>query len=677
MSLSKITNSYCFSISSKLISSFKQHSFLVRNSFCKTLKKPEAKILRATKLAGLGLSLAGVPLLRFAECRPIPTLSKRVDHLKCETVQAEPTLSLWDIWSLIKPYIGWFFAAVVCAVLTAIVNIQLPLYLGELIDVMVELIKGHATGVEKDVSSIKPQAFKLVTCYLAQAVLTFMYITFISILGERICYDVKLRLFEKLLIMDMSFYDTQKSGELSSRLNVDIQEFKSCFKLTVAQGLKTLAQTLGCVVTLFYISPSMTVVTVAALPAIILVGTLCGAILRSLSRKAQAQSAIAASVSDEALSNISTVRSFAMEVQETNLYKREVNRARFMNELLAIGIGAFQGTTNFFLNGIVLTVLYSGSSLINSGLMTPGDLMSFLVTAQTIQKSLSQLSVVFGHALRGWTAGARVFEFIKLQPTTRMDDGVCIPYHTLWGELEFENVSFHYPTRPGHVVFDDLNLTIPAGQIVALCGPSGQGKSTITSLLERFYDPTSGIITLDGKDLRSLNLEWLRGQVIGLISQEPVLFATTIEENIRYGRPDAADYEVYEAARLANAHSFINEFPEGYKTVVGERGTQLSGGQKQRIAIARALLKNPPILILDEATSALDTDSERLVREALERAMKGRTVLIIAHRLSTIQSANLICVVKDKKITEKGTHEELMKKKGQYYNLVQSQYSQL
>ncbi|VDO15733.1 unnamed protein product [Haemonchus placei] len=260
--------------------------------------------------------------------------------------------------------------------------------------------------------------------------------------------------------------------------------------------------------------------------------------------RAQAQAAVAAAVADEAFGNIRTVRSFAMERQESSLYEREVQKASSMQELLGVGIGLFQGATNFFLNGIVLSVLYGGTSLMKEGRMTPGELMAFLVTAQTIQKSLSQLSIVFGTTLKGWTAGARAFEFLHLHPSIRNDDGVCIPYHSLCGEVRFENVSFAYPSRPHHQVFECLNLTIPAGQVVALCGPSGEGKSTITSLLERFYTPLSGRVLLDNQDLATLNLEWLRGQVIGLISQEPVLFATSIEENIRYGKPSATDEEV-------------------------------------------------------------------------------------------------------------------------------------
>ncbi|EYC44351.1 hypothetical protein Y032_0464g1934 [Ancylostoma ceylanicum] len=608
--------------------------------------------LKVGRLSGLCLSAWYIPFLRLAECKSRIPLSRRVDHLSRQYLaNKEPSLALSDVWSLIRPYWFWFLAAVVSAVLAAVVNIQLPIYLGELIDKIVQLIKDQSKGAVGDLAIIKPQAIKLVFCYTAQAVLTFFYISFLTVLGERMAADLRVKLFDRLLVLDMAFFDSQKTAELTSRLNVDVQEFKSCFKLTVAQGLRTVAQVGGCVVSLFRISPQMTMYTVAALPLVIAIGTLFGALLRSLSRRAQAQSAVAAAVADEALGNIQTVRAFAMEEQESS-------------------------ATNFFLNGIVLSVLYGGSKLINAGEMTPGELMSFLVTAQTIQRSLSQLSIVFGNAVKGWTAGARVFQFANLRPSIRNDDGVCIPYHTLWGEVRFEDVGFAYPTRPEHHVFEKLNLTIPAGQIVALCGPSGEGKSTITALLERFYEPLSGRILLDNQDLRTLNLEWLRGQVIGLISQEPVLFATSIEENIRYGRPNASEEEVMEAARLANAHEFISKFPDGYKTIVGERGTQLSGGQKQRIAIARALLKNPPILVLDEATSALDAESERSVRDALDRAMKGRTVLIIAHRLSTIRNANLICVIKDKKVLEQGTHDQLVQKQGIYYNLIKSQFSE-
>ncbi|EPB73162.1 ABC transporter, ATP-binding protein [Ancylostoma ceylanicum] len=589
---------------------------------------------------------------RLAECKSRIPLSRRVDHLSRQYLaNKEPSLALSDVWSLIRPYWFWFLAAVVvstellygfCLLILIVfllitpIGPQLPIYLGELIDKIVQLIKDQSKGAVGDLAIIKPQAIKLVFCYTAQAVLTFFYISFLTVLGERMAADLRVKLFDRLLVLDMAFFDSQKTAELTSRLNVDVQEFKSCFKLTVAQGLRTVAQ--------------------VSLPLLHLI---------VIFSAAQAQSAVAAAVADEALGNIQTVRAFAMEEQESSYV---VMICLYECNLLD-----------------AMSTCRDTQQII--GEMTPGELMSFLVTAQTIQRSLSQLSIVFGNAVKGWTAGARVFQFANLRPSIRNDDGVCIPYHTLWGEVRFEDVGFAYPTRPEHHVFEKLNLTIPAGQIVALCGPSGEGKSTITALLERFYEPLSGRILLDNQDLRTLNLEWLRGQVIGLISQEPVLFATSIEENIRYGRPNASEEEValfsysgkelvMEAARLANAHEFISKFPDGYKTIVGERGTQLSGGQKQRIAIARALLKNPPILVLDEATSALDAESERSVRDALDRAMKGRTVLIIAHRLSTIRNANLICVIKDKKVLEQGTHDQLVQKQGIYYNLIKSQFSE-
>ncbi|VDM54738.1 unnamed protein product [Angiostrongylus costaricensis] len=611
---------------------------------------------------------------RLVQCKDETCLSKRADHLRAEySVDTKSSLALSDVWSLIKPHFGWFLAAIISAALVAVVNIQLPLFLGELVDKMVQIIKDQSKGVASNLNIVKPEAVKLLLCYTTQALLTFCYITFLTILGERMASDLRVKLFSQLVLMDMSFYDSQKTADLSNRLNVDVEEFKSCFKLVIAQGLKTVAQVTGCFLIIIRISPKLTLYTVAVIPLVIGIGTLFGALLRNLSRRAQAQFSAASCVADEAFGNIRTVRACAMEQQESRLFEREVRKACSMQEILGMGIGLFQAASNFFLNGIVLSVLYGGSIFINSGEITPGQLMSFLVTAQTIQRSMSQFSILFGTVIKGWTAGARAFQFANLQPTIRNDDGVCIPYNTLFGEVRFEDVEFAYPTRPEHQVFERLNLTIPAGQVVALCGPSGEGKSTITSLLERFYEPFSGRVLLDDRDLRTLNLEWLRGQVIGLISQEPVLFATTIEENIRYGRPGATHSEVMQAAELANAHEFITAFPDGYNTVVGERGVQLSGGQKQRIAIARALLKDPPILVLDEATSALDSESENLVREALDRAMRGRTVIIIAHRLSTIRNADLICVVKNKKICEQGSHDDLIKRKGVYYNLIKSQ----
>jgi len=409
------------------------------------------------------------------------------------------------------------------------------------------------------------------------------------------------------------------------------------------------------------------------IPSVILVGTSIGSILRKLSKMAQAQTAKATAVCDEAISNVRTVRSFAQEDYEIDRYAAEVDKAQRMNEWLGFGIGIFQSGTVMFLNGIVLGTLYYGGYLLSVQELTPGDLMAFLVSTQTIQRSLGHMSLLFGQFVRGVSAGTRVFEYINLEPTIPVKGGRKIAFHNLIGDVAFDRISFTYPTRPEQQILKDFSLQIPGGKIIALVGTSGGGKSTIASLLERFYDCDSGNVTIDGIDIKNLDPKWLRGKAIGYINQEPTLFATSIMENIRYGRPEATDVEVREAALAANAHEFITGFPKGYDTVVGERGVTVSGGQKQRIAIARALLKNPSILVLDEATSALDAESERIVQDALDTICKGRSVLVIAHRLSTIQNADVIAVLNNGKIAEMGTHQQLKRLGGLYSSLIKQQ----
>ncbi|KAJ8048881.1 ATP-binding cassette sub-family B member 8, mitochondrial [Holothuria leucospilota] len=430
------------------------------------------------------------------------------------------------------------------------------------------------------------------------------------------------------------------------------------------------SQIIGSSVSLYFLSPRLTIVMLGTVPVIIIIGTFCGALLRRLSRSAQEQVSRAMSVADEALANIRTVRAFAMEPQEGALFETEVKKAERLNSVLGCGIGIFQGFSNLFLNGLVLGVVYCGGYLMSSGTLQAGQLMSFLVAAQSIQRSIATMSILFGQAVRG-------IKFIKLDPSVRLSGGVTIPYHSLYANVEFSNVHFSYPSRPEQKVLDNFSLSLPRGKVVAICGPSGAGKSTVAALLERFYDLEEGSITIDGHRLEKLDPSWLRGQTIGYINQEPTLFATSVMENIRYGKAGATDVEVMEAAVTAGAHEFISEFPQGYQTVLGERGVTVSGGQKQRIAIARAILKNPSILILDEATSALDAESERLVQASLDRLSKGRTVLVIAHRLSTIRNADVIAVLHEGKVQEIGSHDELMKKNGLYAELVKRQAQEM
>ena len=415
----------------------------------------------------------------------------------------------------------------------------------------------------------------------------------------------------------------------------------------------------------------MTIAMSIVLPVMVSIGTILGSLLRDISKTCQEQIAKSIAIADEAVSNIRTVKAFALEENENKLFHQELSKSAMLNTALGIGIGCFQCISNIALNGLVLGTLLYGGYLMSNAEMTPGNLMSFLVASQTVQKSLTQLSVLIGHYVKATSSIERVFEYLDNKPMVCNQNGQSLK-SLLLGDVHFKNVNFAYPSRPDQRVLENFNLSLKSGKITALCGTSGSGKSTIASLIERFYDVNDGAILIDDENIKSLDLKWLRSKVIGFINQEPTLFATTIRENIRYGKLDATDSEIYEAAKIANAHDFILEFSDGYDTQVGEKGVTLSGGQKQRIAIARAVLKDPIILILDEATSALDAQSERLVKEALDKVMKGRTVLIIAHRLATIKSADIIMVISKGKIIETGTHSELKSNKSFYWNLINS-----
>ncbi|RVE61733.1 hypothetical protein OJAV_G00176070 [Oryzias javanicus] len=551
----------------------------------------------------------------------------------------------WHIlWEFVKPQLFALICAVVLAFGAAILNIQIPLMLGDLVNVVARFLRDNTGNY---VGEITAPALKLLGLYGIQGLLTSGYIILLSRVGERVAADMRKTLFASLLRQDVAFFDANKTGQLVNRLTADIQEFKSSFKLVISQGLRSATQTIGCFVSLYIISPQ--------------------------THRLDEQVAKATGVADEALGNVRTVKAFAMEERELQLYAYEVDKSCEMNENLGTGIAVFQGLSNVALNCIVLGTIFAGGTLISNSELSPGDLMSFLVASQTVQRSLASISILFGQVVRGISSGARVFEYLSLQPSIPLCGGGRIPHHSLMGRVDFMNISFSYPTRPGHEVLNKFNLTLPPCKTIAIVGESGGGKSTVAALLERFYDPSSGVIMLDGLDIRTLDLSWLRGQVIGFINQEPVLFGSSIMENIRFGKPEATDAEVIEASKQANAYGFVTSFPDGFNTLVGERGVTLSGGQKQRIAIARALIKNPSILILDEATSALDAESERVVQEALDRATRGRTVLIIAHRLSTIQRADLICVMSNGRIVEAGTHLELLSKGGIYADLIRRQ----
>ncbi|KAL2711495.1 mitochondrial potassium channel ATP-binding subunit isoform X1, partial [Vespula squamosa] len=566
----------------------------------------------------------------------------------------EPHFQWKDFLVYLYPHIWQLLISLSSALIVAMLNIWIPQSVGNIINVLTKIVQDKGNDSTRNTLEmlLKP-SFMLARMYVAQAFFTFVYIHTLSHIGERIAMKLRQDVFKSIIVQDVAFFDKNRTGEIVNRLTSDIQDFKSTFKICISQGLRSSTQIIGCVISVIMISPQLTAAMLLCMPTVIFIGTLLGKSLRKLSTEAQNQIAKATAVCEEAIQNIRTVRAFAAENRETEVFFKEVEYASELYENLGFGIGLFQAGTNLFLNGILLCTLYFGGHLMSIGQLSSGDLMAFLMATQIVQRSLSQLSLLFGTYVRGITAGARVFEYLNMPPSPMMVGGEALK-DFLPGNIEFKNVKFSYPTRPDHIILKNFNLNIPAGKTVAIVGSSGNGKSTIAALLERFYDVDEGSISIDKWDIRSLNSSYLRGTVLAYINQEPVLFATTIMENIRYGKQDATDEEIVQAAKEANAHEFITKFPDGYETQVGERGTQLSGGQKQRIAIARALLKQPSILILDEATSALDYESERVVQKALENVTRGKTVLVIAHRLSTVQSADIIVVLQHGIIVEVG-----------------------
>ncbi|KAJ3374879.1 ATP-binding cassette, sub-B (MDR TAP), member 8 [Allomyces arbusculus] len=611
------------------------------------------------------------------------------------TIDAKPVLlpeatcaprpPLWpDVWTAIKR--DWLLLVLVMAtaIAGAIASLWLPRIMGQLVNVisksltatgfapaMVSATGATATSWSQIAAALQPMntpALRLLGLFVIKGVLTTTHIALVGVLGERMAARLRVRLYSALIRQDMAFFDISKSSELVARVATDVQEFKHTFKQCVTQGLRAMTEVTGSVLHLLHLSPSLTLALGISMPALYLLGTFYGAYLRRLSRHAKEVESTSMGTAGEGLGNVRTVKAYAAEDREVELFQAAAERAAKTNTKLAFHIGLFQGITSTSIGSMILIVLYYGGAQVAMGHMEPGELMSYLMATQAAQRSLASLGVLVGQYIKAKAAAQRVFEFIHRTPLIPTRGGQTLP--SLRGDIEFSNVAFAYPARADQVVLNNFNLAVPAGTVVALCGSSGSGKTTVVSLLERFYDPRFGKVLLDGVNIRDLDPTWLREQ-IGYIAQQPALFSSSIRENIRYGRPDATDEEVEEAAKLANAHEFISHFPSGYETVVGERGTALSGGQRQRIAIAAAILKNPRVLILDEATSALDNQSERLVQEALDRLMKGRTVLVIAHRLTTIQNADLIVLMgkPQGKILEMGTHAQLMARRGAYYKL--------
>jgi ATP-binding cassette subfamily B protein len=492
-----------------------------------------------------------------------------------------------------------------------------------------------------------------------------------SIAGERTVARIRKDLFRSLVDQEIAFFDQHRTGELTNRLASDTATLQSSVSANLSMGLRHLATIIGGVALLLYTSPVLTGLMLMIVPPVALGAVTVGRRIRKLAKLVQDALAAAGETAEEALSGIRTVRSFAAEPAEAARYGREIDHSFDLARRRAFVAGGFMGVAAFAAYSAGAIVLWYGGRMVIAGRLSAGELASFLMYTLLVAFAIGAWGDLWAEFMRAAGAAERVFDLTDRRPEMPTAGGATLG--TVRGEVELRRVSFAYPARPDLQVLKDVDLVIHPGEVVALVGPSGSGKSTIASLLGRQYDPITGTIALDGHDLRSLDPSWLRRQ-IGVVAQEPILFSGSIADNIRYARPTASDAEVESAARAANAHEFASRFPDGFKTMVGERGVQLSGGQKQRVAIARAVLKDPRLLILDEATSALDAESEHLVKEALDRLMDGRTTLIIAHRLSTVIGADRVFVIEDGRIVQAGSHDALMATEGLYRRLVERQF---
>ena len=512
----------------------------------------------------------------------------------------------------------------------------------------------------------------LLGVFAAIGVLGFARASLFTLAGERVVARLRRRLFARVIEQEIAFFDAQRTGDLVSRLSADTGVLQNAVTVNVSMALRFVVQSIGAVAVLTWTSPRLTLAMLAVVPFVAAGAVVFARAVRRSSRAAQDALATASSVAEESLGSIRTVRSFAREQQHIAGYSERIEDVYRAGRRLAFIYGAFQGWTGFLGYSGLAFVIWYGGRLVLDGVLSIGTLTSFLVYTLSLAFSLGAMSAVYGDFNRAIGASERVFELLERKPAIAPSGGdrpaSCV------GRMRLEGVRFAYPARADLDVLRGVDIELSPGTVVALVGPSGGGKSTIAALLLRFYDPTTGTVTLDGISLTRLDPDWLRDQV-GLVAQEPIFFAVSIGDNIRYGRSTAIEDEVVAAARAANAHDFIAGFPDGYATVVGERGVRLSGGQRQRIAIARAVLKDPRVLLLDEATSALDAESEYLVQQALERLMQGRAVLVIAHRLSTVRRADRVLVLDGGRIVESGSHDELIGQNGAYRRLVERQFA--
>jgi ABC-type multidrug transport system fused ATPase/permease subunit len=569
---------------------------------------------------------------------------------------------LAGIFRFMLPYKGLFITGLVSLVLSSVTLMAFPRLSGELLDI--------ASGKPKYFTSINQAALALLAILFVQGIFSFIRVYTFSIVTERGMADVRKSIYKKIIWMPMTFFDNKRVGELMSRMVSDTETLQGAFSFTLAELLRQIITLITGTIIIFYLAPTLTGFMLLTFPVIVLSALIFGKFIRKLSKKTQDKLAEANVIVEESFQSASVVKSFTNEIFEINRYSKAVNEV--VNTALhgARYRSLFVSFIIFVVFGGIVAVGWYGAKLVQVNEITTGELFSFVLYTSFIGFSIAGLGDIYSQLQRSIGASERILDILHEDDEAEINEA---PPLKLQGKISFENVSFAYPTRSELTVLKQLNFSIAPGEKVALVGQSGSGKSTIINLLMRFYPIQQGAIKADSQDIYNFNLTSYRNN-IGIVPQEVILFGGTIFENIAYGKPGASADEVRKAAQQANALEFVERFPDKFDTVVGERGVKLSGGQRQRIAIARAILKNPAILILDEATSSLDAQSEVLVQQALETLMEGRTTIIIAHRLSTIKKVDRIFVIKEGMLAETGSHAELTQlDNGIYSNLLKLQ----
>ena len=577
------------------------------------------------------------------------------------------------IFSYLQPYrtqfaIGWVFL-----VFSSSIGLLFPLLMGQLLGAgskETSSMQGMLNLISAD--TVTTFAIALFAMFAIQSFFSFFRIVIFTNVTENALRDIRQDAFSRLIYMPMDFFNQNKVGELTSRISSDIEKIQETMRTTIAEFFRQIVIIVGGIAFLLWISPKLALIMLATVPVMAIVAVFFGRFIKKLSKTAQDEAASSNAVIEESLMGITNIKSFTNEKFVLGKYLNSINAIRSLNIKSGLWRGVFVSFLIFCMSGAIVFIVWQGLLMTQGPTpeLSRGDFFSFIMFTIMMGASFGSIPDMYASIQKAIGATENLLNIIGEQSEQELYTGTERP--VISGYVKFENVAFTYPQRPDFEVLKGVSFEAKKNETIAFVGSSGAGKSTIASLLLNYYQNQTGSITFDGVESKQIDVEHLRSNM-AIVPQEVILFAGTIQENIAFGKPTASLEEITEAARKANAMEFIATFPDGLATQVGDRGIQLSGGQKQRIAIARAILKNPTILILDEATSALDSESERLVQDALNTLMEGRTSFVIAHRLSTIRNANKILVLNEGKIVEMGRHDDLIALSGAYAGFVEMQ----